>query len=64
MQDPLITKGNVCARTAAVILDAFNELNRKAKLVTVPVYIAHGEQLPELWAMMACCEHHVPRNSK
>lgn len=42
LSDPLITHGNVCARTGNELLKAFRQLGTKAKDIRLPVYIGHG----------------------
>lgn len=42
-QDPLVVKGDTCARTANELLKAFRRLGPKAHDINIPVYIGHGE---------------------
>ena len=43
-QDPLVTKGNLCARTANELLKGFKHLSTRQGELRLPLYAAHGSQ--------------------
>jgi len=44
LEDPLVTHGNVCARTGNELLNAFRKLADRSKELHIPLYIGHGDE--------------------